>query len=188
MRGCLTVLILLVLLGAALVAAAYVLLPRQPGLAARAQLTPVPVSSAAAVRFDQKVATMQSAPASTTVEITEQEATSKLVEALAADPSAPRIDKPQVAFRDGQIYVSGVTHDTPVPVNVVIYGRVQARDGQLYAVVDGIDTGQFPLPGQFKEMLVSRATDLSALNSELPIYVEDVQVREGRLALTGRPK
>ncbi|MGN6675987.1 MAG: hypothetical protein ACTHMA_22055, partial [Thermomicrobiales bacterium] len=37
-------------------------------------------------------------------------------------------------------------------------------------------------------VLVSRATDLSALNSELPIYVEDVQVREGRLALTGRPK
>jgi hypothetical protein len=187
MRGCLTVLILLVLVGAGLVAA-YVLLSRQPNVTARLQLTPAPVSGTAAMRFDQKVATLQSAPAPMTVEITEQEATSKLAEALAADPSAPHIDNPQVAFRDGQIYLSGVTRDTPVPIIVVVYGHVQARDGQLYATVDGIDTGQLPLPGPLKEQLVSRATDLSALNSELPIYVEDVQVREGRLALTGRPK
>jgi hypothetical protein len=188
MRGCFTVLTLLVLLGAVLVAAAFVLLPRQPGVAARAQLSPVPVSSAAAVRFDQKVATLQSAPASVTVEITEQEATSKLAEALADDSSTPHIDKPQVTFRDGQIFLTGVTRDTPVPINVVIYGRVQARDGQLHAVVDGVDTGQFPLPDALKDQIVSRASDLSTLNSELPIYVEDVQVHDGHLTLTGRPK
>src|SRR5438105_1817136 len=105
------------------------LLARPPELAA--QLTPVPVSGAAASSFDGKVATVQSAPAPVTVQFDDQEATSKLVETLAAEPSAPRIENPQVAFRDGKIYLSGVSRDTIVPVNIVIVGSIEARDGKL---------------------------------------------------------
>lgn len=188
MRGCLTVLTVAVLLAVALGGAAYLLLARPPGLASRLQLSPVPVSSAAAGRFDQKVATVQGATAPVTVEITDEEATSKLVEALAAEPSAPRIDHPQVAFRGERVYLSGVTRDTPVPINVVVFGRVEARDGGLAVVVEGVDTGRFPLPGPLKDQITDLASDLDVLNGQLPIYVESVRVRDGHLALTGRPK
>src|SRR4051794_14653287 len=162
------------------------LLARPPELAA--QLTPVPVSSAAASSFDGKVATVQSATAPVTVEFDEQEATSKLVEALAADPSAPRIENPQVAFRDGKVYLSGVSRDTFVPVNIVIIGRIEARDGNLVTTVERVDTGRLPLPDSMRDQIIGFVSDSALLNDGLPIVVNEVKVLDGRLVLTGQPK
>ncbi len=186
MRGCLTTLLVLILLTAVLLGGAAYLLAQSPARAASA--TPVPVSSAAAERFDQKVAALEGATAPTTVEITDQEATSKFAEALAADPDLPRLDDPQVAFRDGRIHFSGTTRDTPIPVNVVVVGRAEARDGRLVPVVERIDTGRLPLPGPLRDHITGAVGNLDRLNDDLPIYVTDLRVLDGRLALTGRPK
>lgn len=186
MRGCLQGVILIAAIVVFLGAVAFMLLSQPPELAR--QLTPVPVSSAAAGRFEAKLATVQSAPAAVTVEIDEQEATSKLVETLAAEPSAPRIDEAQVSFRDGRVYLSGVSRDAPVPVRVVIAGRVEARDGALALTVERIDTGRFPLPEALRAQIVDIASDTERLNAALPIVVREVRVEEGRLVLTGQPK
>lgn len=186
MRGCLRTLLVLLLIAVVLLGAAYVLLTRPPALAAG--VTPVPVSTAAAQSFDRKFESVQRATTPTTVEITDQEATSKLVAALAANPDAPRIDGAQVAFRDGKVYFSGTTRDTPIPVRVVVVSRVEARDGRLVPTVEQIDTGRFPAPAPLRDQIVRATTNFDALSDDLPIYVNDVHVLDGRLALTGRAK
>ena len=186
MRGCVVALVLLLLVGAFLAGLAYIQLAQAPVQAAG--VTPVPVSSAAAQRFDQKIATASGASGPVTIEIDEQEATSKLVEALATKPNAPRLDNPQVTFRDGRVHLRGTTRDTPIPINVLVVGRVEARDGRLVSEVERIDTGRFPLPGLLKDQIAEAATNVEQLNRGLPLYVTDVRVLDGRLAVTGRPK
>ncbi len=188
MRGCLRSLLLLVILLVVLAGAAYFLLTRPSELSQ--SLATVPASTAAARSFDNKIATLQAAPTSTStqLEISEQEATSKLVETLAAEPSAPKIENPQIAFRGGKVIVSGVSHDAPLPIAVVVIGTVAARDGKLVTTVERIDTGRFPLPGPLQQQITDLATNTDQLNEALPIVVDDVQTLEGRLLVTGKPK
>jgi len=186
MRGCLSGLLIVVLV--ALAGGAYYFLTRPSDLAR--SLATVPVSTAAAQSFDKKIATLQAAPASTStqIEITEQEATSKLVETLADDPTAPAIENPQVAFRGGKVIVSGISHDAPIPITVVVIGTVSARDRKLVTNVERIDTGRFPLPGPIQQQITDLATNTDQLNEALPITVDNVQTLEGRLLVTGKPK
>lgn len=186
MRGCLQGLLIVVLLVVLLGAAAFWFLS-QPSTAAQ-QITPVVVSSAAAVSFDQKVATVQAAKAPVTVEITEQEATSKLVATIAADPTLPKIESPQVSFRNGKVIVSGTSRDAPIPIPIVVTGRIEARDGRLVTTVEQIDTGRFPLPGAIQQQITDLATNTDRLNEDLPLTVTDVQTLDGKLVLTGQPK
>lgn len=178
-----------VLVGALLVflgSGAFWFLSRPPEAAQ--QLTPVVVSTAAAASFDQKLALLQAAPEPMTIEITEQEATSKLAATLATEPNLPQIENPQMAFRDGKVILSGVSHDAPIPITLIVTGRVEVRDGKLVATVERIDTGRFPLPSAIQTQLTDLATDTNRLNEELPIVVNDVRVVDGRLVLTGQPK
>ena len=186
MRGCVTGLIVVILLVAAALGGAAYLLNEPRALAEGAP--PVVVSGEAAESFDRKVATIRRADGPVTVEIDDREATSKLAEALAANPETPQIDNPQVNFRDGRIYVSGTARDAPLPVKIVVAGRVEARDGRLVATVEQIDSGRIPLPAAVRDRITRAATDLDDLNRALPIYVSEVRVLDGRLALTGRPK
>ena len=186
MRGCLVGLLVLVLVSVLLGAGAYWFLTQPPATAA--QITPVAVSSAAAVSFDQKFATVQAARAPVTVEITEQEATSKLVATINADPTLPRIENPQVSFRNAKTIVSGTSRDAPIPVTIVVTGRIEAREGKLVATVEQIDTGRFPLPGAIQQQITDLAQNTDRLNEGLPITVTQVQTLDGKLVLTGQPK
>lgn len=186
MRGCVTGLIVVILLVAAALGGSAYLLNEPPALAEAAP--PVAVSDEAAASFDRKVATIRRADGPITVEIDDREATSKLAEALAANPETPRIDNPQVNFRDGRIYVSGTARDAPLPVKIVVAGRVEARGGRLVATVEQIDSGRIPLPAAVRDQITGAATDLNDLNRALPIYVTEVYTLDGRLVLTGRPK
>ena len=188
MRGCLTSLLVVVILLLALAGGAYYYLTRPSDLVQG--LATVPVSTAAVQSFDNKIAALQTAPTTTatTIEITEQEATSKLVETLADDPTLPRIDNPQIAFRGGKVIVSGVSHDAPIPITVVVVGTVAAQNGKLVTNVERIDTGRFPLPGPIQQQITDLATNTDQINDSLPITVDDVQTLEGRLLVTGKPK
>lgn len=186
MRGCVSRLVVVVVLAAAALGGAAYLLNRAPETATA--ITPVIASDDAAASFDRKVGTMQRAGAPATIEITDEEATSKLVEALATEPDAPNITDAQVNFRDGRLYLSGTARETPLAVKVVIVGRLEARDGHLVATVEQIDTGRIPLPAAMRDQITDAATSLDELNRRLPIYVTAVDVLDGRLTLTGRPK
>lgn len=186
MRGCLQGLLVVVLLLVLAGAGAFWFLS-QPSPAAQ-QMTPVAVSSAAAASFDDKVATMWAATAPVTVEITEAEATSKLVATIAADPTLPRIENPQVSFRGGKVLVSGLSRDAPIPITIVVTGRIEARDGRLVTTVEQVDTGRIPLPGALHQQITDLASNTDRLNEGLPLTVTEVRVLDGRLVLTGQPK
>src|SRR5207237_743507 len=74
------------------------------------------------------------------------------------------------------------------PVTILVIGQIEARNGQLVAVVEQVDTGRAPLPDAFKEQIVSALSDLETLNKYLAIFVTDARVVDGHLALTGHPK
>lgn len=179
-------LILLIALTGLGAAVAFALLTRSPAQAL--EFTPVAVNSTAAARLDAKIATVHGADAPVSIEIDDEEATSKLAETLASDPALPTIENPQVHFRDGQIFVSGIYRDGPVPVSILMVGRIEARDGRLFTTIDRIDTGRFPLPDSMKGQLTDYATDINHLNNRLPITVTEVHTLDGRLVVAGQPK
>ena len=185
MRGCSAGLFFVAAVVVFLGAVAFALLSTPPG---SPQLTPVPVSTEAVARFDIKIATVQAATEPTTIEIDEEEATSKIAALIASEPEAPNVDKPQVAFRDGKIRLSGVTSDTPIPINFVITGRIEAVDGRPKVVVEDVDAGRLPIGGALQSQVDSLVAEQDRLIGELPVYVTEVQVLEGKLVVTGRPK
>jgi hypothetical protein len=150
--------------------------------------TPVPVSTEATGRFDTKIATVQSATGPTTIEIDEEEATSKVAALIADEPGAPKVDKPQVAFRDGKVHLSGVTSDTPIPISFVITGRIEAMDGRPKVIVEEVDAGRLPIGGALQSQVDSLVAEQDRLIGELPVYVTEVRVLAGRLVVTGRPR
>jgi hypothetical protein len=185
-RGCS---IGLLLIGAVVIflgAVAFALLSNQSGLPA--QFTPVAVSTEAAARFDTKIATVQNATEPTTIEISEEEATSKLAALLATEPNAPQVADTQVAFRDGKIYLSGETTDTPIAIGFVITGRVEAVDGKPKVIVEEMKAGQFPVPGAMRSQVDGLVAEQERLMGDLPIYVTEVRVLDGTLVVTGEPK
>lgn len=152
------------------------------------QTTPVAVSTEAVVRFDSKIATVQNATQPTTIEIDQEEATSKVAALIASEPDAPKVDKPQVAFRDGKVILSGVTGDTPIPISFVVTGRIEAVDGRPKVVVEKVEAGRLPIAGALQSQVDSLVAEQDRLIGDLPVYVTDVQVLEGKLVVTGRPR
>lgn len=186
MRGCWLGLFLVASIVVFLGAIAFAMLAPPAGLPPH--FTPVPVSTAAVARFDGKIATVQRATEPTTIEISEEEATSKLVTLLATEPSAPRVDQPQIAFRDGKVYLSGVARDTPVAISFVVTGRVEAIDGRPRVTVEGVEAGRLPVAGVLQSQVDQLVADQERLIGEVPIYVTEVRVLDGTLVVTGRPK
>ncbi len=188
MRGCFRVVGVLTLLVILACGAAFWFLTRQP--AATRQLTPVVVSSAAVVSFDQKIATVQAAKGPVTVEVTQDEATSKLVAALKneSDPTISQIEDPQLRFQRDRFIASGVVHSGPIPVTVAVTGKVTVVNGKLVATVEEIDTGQVPLPAPLRQRIIDLVSDTDNLTTDLPDNITDVQIQEGKLIVTGVPR
>lgn len=150
--------------------------------------TPVPVSTEAVGRFDTKIATVRNATAPTTIEIDEEEATSKVADLLADEPDAPAVDKPQVTFRDGKVYLSGVTSDTPIAISFLITARIEVADGKPKVIVENVEAGRLSVPGALRSQIDHLVAQQERLLDDLPIYVTDVQVLDGKLLVTGQPK
>jgi hypothetical protein len=148
----------------------------------------VAASTAAAARFDTKIATVQGASAPTTIEIDEEEATSRLVTLLATEANAPKIDKPQIAFRNGKVYLSGTSNDTPIPIGFVITSRVEAVEGRPKIIVENVEAGRFPVSGALRSQVDELVAQQDRLIGELPIAITDVRVLDGKLVVTGRPR
>jgi hypothetical protein len=185
-RGCWIGLFLLGSIVIFLGAVAFALLANPTGQPS--QFTPVPVSTEAAGRFDTKIATVQNATGPTTIEIDEEEATSKIATLLASEPNAPAVDKPQVAFRDGKVYLSGVTTDTPIEINFLITARIEVANGKPQVIVENVEAGRFPVPGALRTQVDDLVAEQERLIGELPIYVTEVQILDGNLVVTGQPK
>ncbi len=192
MRGLLVFLTALVIGAALALGTVYFFITRPAP--SRIALTPVPVSTAAAANFDQKVGQIVSAPPNTavTVELTDEELTSKFAQTVIQERATigADIQNPQVSVHDGRVYAGGRTKSDsfPVRVDLVVVAVPTAVNGKLMLRVERVESGRFPLPGSITDQIVTTVQNDALINDSLPIYVDRVDVLNGKLRLTGRAK
>jgi len=83
----------------------------------------------------------------------------------------------------GKVRVGGLS----VPVRV--WGLITLVDNVPYFEVTNVDLGQTPLPGSIKNIitaLLDQSVDFSQFN--LPMVVQDIQLGEGQVIITGTAK
>ncbi|MDQ2786400.1 MAG: hypothetical protein M3Y58_15515 [Chloroflexota bacterium] len=192
MRGCLIFLAAIVLGAAIALATVYFFVTRPaPTLIAA---TTIPVSTVAAGNFDTKVNQIIAASPNTdvTIELTDAELTSKFAQTVNANRAAigADIQNPQVSVHDGRVFAGGkVKSDSfPVRVDLVVVAVPTAENGKLMLRVERVESGRFPLPSSITDQIVSNIQNDALINDNLPIYVDRVEVLNGVLRLTGRPK
>src|SRR5438045_2730048 len=88
----------------------------------RIAVTPIPVSTAAAASFDNKVNEIVAAPRNTavTVDLTDEELTSKFAQTVQEERASigADIQNPQVAVHDGRVFAGGKAKNDSLPVRV----------------------------------------------------------------------
>jgi hypothetical protein len=192
MRGFLIFLTTLVLGAAMALAAVYFFVTRPAPTPIAA--TTVPVSSAAAGNFDTKVNQIVNAPPNTdvTVDLTDEELTSKFAQTVREERAAigADIQNPQVSVHDGRVFAGGKAKSDsfPVRVDLVIVAVPTAVNGKLILRVERVESGRFPLPSSITDQIVANVQNDALINDNLPISVDRVEVLNGKLRLTGRPK
>ncbi|MHB8646254.1 MAG: LmeA family phospholipid-binding protein [Thermomicrobiales bacterium] len=192
MRGCLIFLTAIVLGAVVALGGVYYFITRPAPT--RIAETTVPVSAAAAGSFDTKINQILNAPANTdvTVELTDEELTSKFAQTVREQRAAigADIQNPQVAVHDGLVFAGGKAKSDsfPVRVDLVVVAVPTAENGKLILRVERVESGRFPLPGRITDQIVSSVQNDALINDNLPIYVDRVEVLNGKLRLTGRPK
>ncbi|HEY8292381.1 MAG TPA: hypothetical protein VIG44_07830 [Thermomicrobiales bacterium] len=192
MRGFLIFLTTLVLGAAMALAAVYFFVTRPAPT--RIAATTVPVSSAAAGNFDTKVNQIVNAPPNTdvTVDLTDEELTSKFAQTVREERAAigADIQNPQVSVHDGRVFAGGKAKSDsfPVRVDLVIVAVPTAVNGKLILRVERVESGRFPLPSSITDQIVANVQNDALINDNLPISVDRVEVLNGKLRLTGRPK
>jgi uncharacterized protein YpmS len=192
MRGFLIFLTTLVLGAAMALAAVYFFVTRPAPT--RIAATTVPVSSAAAGNFDTKINQIIAAPPNTdvTVELTDEELTSKFAQTVREERVAigADIQNPQVSVHDGRVFAGGKAKSDsfPVRVDLVVVTVPTAVNGKLMLRVERVESGRFPLPSNITDQIVASVQNDALINDNLPIYVDRVEVLDGKLRLTGRPK
>lgn len=192
MRGFLVFLTAIVLGAAVALAAVYFFVTRPAPT--RVAATMVPVSTAAVGNFDTKVNQIVSAPRNTevTVELTDEELTSKFAQTVREERNSigADIQDPQVAVHDGRVFAGGKAKSDsfPVRVDLVVVTVPSAQNGKLILRVERVESGRFPLPSSITDQIVSNVQNDALINDNLPIYVDRVEVLDGKLRLTGRSK
>ena len=149
-----------------------------------------------AASLDAKIAALESqlaqaarssAHVTVSINLTEQELTSKVAELLATQTSSPlHPTNVQVHLRGGNVVVNATIQMQGLSLNVAITATPQAVNGQLKLAVQSVDTGAIALPDFVKQQLnaaLAPALDPAALG--LPIDVTSVVVANGQLTLNG---
>ncbi len=92
-----------------------------------------------------------------------------------------------VALTPGKITFTAVGAD-PAGVPLEAVGTLLALDGRLRLVLQSGKAGGLPLPSAITALVENSANDaLAQVTSQRNIYVETVEILQGRLRLSGRP-
>lgn len=197
--GCSTLLLLAVLAGAGLGWWAYARITGGPsfdGSAFSVHGRRVPVSEAAAARFDEKVAAFAAGLAAgqaQTLELTEEEVNSRLAAELARlqaqDPALP-VEWVLVEFQDGVATAHARVRVLGLETTVTAPLRVTAAGGRPDVEVGALRVANLPpvpgvsdlAAGALEEAGVDRM-----LEEQLPPAVDELRVEEGRLVAVASP-
>ena len=96
------------------------------------------------------------------------------------------IRNPAVLLEPGKVVLSAVTTD-PVTAPLEASGTLAAVEGRLRLVLGSAKAAGLPLPGAVTALVEAAANDaLAQVTSQRSIYVESVEILQGKLRLTGR--
>lgn len=195
MRGCVTILGILVVVVALATAAVFFLLMRTPDSAS--QLAEVKPSTEAVASLDQKIAEVEKAVASAqkeskpvpmTLRVTEEELTSKAAHWLeqSADSSAFQVRDPQIHLLPGEIVSTGRVNWNGLDSPLVVTAQVRVQGGKPEVAVQSVELGGLPVPGSVKDQIVDMIHEqMTALWAGLPIQIQDIRLEQGSATITG---
>lgn len=154
----------------------------------------IPVSTEAVQNLEEALATAAVTAQSgqpVTITMTEEQLTSLVALELQSQES-PMLQEPQVFLRDGQITVTGKVQQSGLtaPLTLVLDVGVDPQGQLVYQVVSG-SLGPFPIPETTLDDLTQQLNRVMSgyIGAETEnVLVEDVQIANGSLTLTGRTR
>lgn len=119
--------------------------------------------------------------------LTDTELTAGLRAALAAEQGGAVIDEPRVRTRGGKVELTGRLRGVvPLPIDVLIVGRIDVRDGQPVVAVERVESGGVPLPPLAARRIEFLINSLALVPLPEGVTVTRVDAGEGVLTVYGR--
>ena len=147
-------------------------------------------SEDAAARLDEKIETLrediESAASGNALvlEITEEEATSKLDKMARDGNLSLSIEYPQVYFSDGLARAEAQVH-LVVDVDTAVQIEITARKGRADFTVRRLDLGRLGIPKPLiNNVMTAMEHELGARWDELPVAINDIVIGPGVLTVT----
>lgn len=162
----------------------------------QAQITPIVPTAPLAKRFDDILKTFKQKveqpefDGSISITITQEEATSKLVEVLRRADLPVEVKSAVLNFKDGRILGLGSIVYMNLAMNVGIIVSIEIdSQGKPRLVVEETDIGRgaFLPPGVASQLLslIPSMEMMQAYLDKLPLMLKDVVIKDGRLTVTG---
>jgi hypothetical protein len=151
--------------------------------------TPSPAKPTPTATAGKTLPTLPATPgAPFRVTMSNQQLTEAVKLYLAQHPEVPFSD-PQVQVHPDGVEITGKARVGGLSVPVRVWGLITLVDNVPYFEVTNVDLGQAPLPGSIKNIitaLLDQSVDFSQFN--LPMVVQDIQLGEGQVTITGTAK
>jgi hypothetical protein len=165
-----------------------------PSIQGRAN--PVTVTADAAQSFDDKLKSADTQIKSAvearekrevSLEVTENEANSKLVQML-AEGQLP-MKRALINFGDGYFLAYAVFDAPVVDAKTGAIGRIEIVDGKPEVIIDEFNLGKLPLPKSAKARVEQLANVVVSLQlADVPLDITSVQIKDHQLSITGTTK
>ncbi|MCC6626294.1 MAG: hypothetical protein IT340_02710 [Chloroflexi bacterium] len=119
--------------------------------------------------------------------LTDAELTAGLRAALAAEQGGAVIDEPRVRISGGKVELTGRLRGVvPLPIDVLIVGRIDVRDGQPVVAVERVEGVGVPLPPLAARRIELLINSLALVPLPEGVTVTHVDHGEGALTVYGR--
>ncbi len=120
------------------------------------------------------------------LELTEAEVNQLLAELGRREPTPMHAMKAELRF--GQVRVRGEVPG-PLPIGAQVWGRIEVRLGVMQFVTEKVFLGDLPVPEALAQPFSTWASEQMRrplTEKKLPLSVEQVELREGRVTVRGR--
>jgi len=162
-----------------------------------AEAKPVLVSYEAAQRLDDRIKAVQreidEAKAigqriDVTFVITEEEATSKVIQLSQSDEINMDIEYAQIHFIDGTAYCHGKI-DIVIKMNISLEAEIEVVDGELDVTIKGLHIGRLPVPGTLVDQIMRAVmSHYEERLDSIRIDLEEITIGNGEMVIRGRSK
>ena len=162
-----------------------------------AEAKPVLVTYEAAQRLDNKIealrreideASAMGRRIEVTLVITEEEATSKVVQLSNSGEVNLDIKYAQIHFSDGKAYCFG-TVDLVIKMNISLEAKIEVVDGEPDITIEGLHIGRLPIPGTLVDQVMSAVMNhYQERLDNLRVNLEEITIGNGEMIIRGRSK